>query len=274
MHGWSGLFMPRFIGMRYYKLGISLALILMFSWTLSPITPPIVADEAPFWQAYDDLLKKGTQQQTYYGIDTVLVDYDLWRDNPLYLNQITKLELFNPETLESKEEKLAYWINVYNIAAIKLVLDKSIKNSVKERSTFLSTVWNIPIISIYGKIYSLGEIEHDILRELDEPRIHFAIVCASLSCPDLRNEAYTASRIYSQLKDQELEFLSNPTKGMKVVQNRETVLISEIFKWFKSDFGGRDGVQALLKRHSKNDISMKQIGYLTYNWKLNKVPAE
>jgi len=259
---------------RYHKFYISFTIISIALLLLLSPHSSLKADDERFWKPYSDLLKIGVSAETYYGIDTVLVDYEKWRDHPLYLNQLTKLQIFDPSTLETKEEKLAYWINVYNIAAIKLVLDKSIKSSIKERSTLLSTVWNIPIINIYGTIYSLGQIEHDILRKMNEPRFHFAIVCASLSCPDLRGEAYSSKNIYSQLEQQEEEFIKNTTKGMEIRDARNTVMISHIFKWFKSDFGGRKGVNALLAKHTEIDLSNYRFGYLQYNWKLNKLQPE
>ena len=97
----------------------------------------------------------------------------------------------------TETEQLAYWINAYNAFTVELILDHypvaSIRD-IKEGVPFINSVWDIDFIKIEGKTYSLNDIEHRILRrEFDEPRIHFAIVCASISCPKLRNEAFEAA---------------------------------------------------------------------------------
>ena len=112
-----------------------------------------------------------------------------------------------------------------------------------------------PAAIIGGKTFSLDQIENEKLRKMGDPRIHFAIVCASVSCPDLRAEAYTADEIDEQLNDQAALFLQNAVKGFRVEGDKKIVSASSIFKWFKKDFGGEKGVLAFLSRYSGKDVS-------------------
>ncbi|GAH45067.1 unnamed protein product, partial [marine sediment metagenome] len=116
---------------------------------------------------------------------------------------------------------------------------------------------------------SLDRIEHKILRvEFNDARIHFAINCASFSCPKLRNEAYEPARLESQLIDQASSFINNPEKN--IIKSDE-VQLSKIFSWFKGDFDSEGGLISFLNRYSEITISAKaDIDYLPYNWALNE----
>ena len=98
---------------------------------------------------------------------------------------------------------------------------------------------------VAGKKRTLNEIEHEILRKMGEPRIHVAIVCASVSCPDLRAEAYTVEKLDSQLDDQLTLFLANPKKGLHI-DKKGYLYMSSIFKWFAEDFETKGGVRKFL----------------------------
>jgi hypothetical protein len=105
-------------------------------------------------------------------------------------------------------------------------------------------VWKRPAGVVGGRTMSLDEIEHDILRpRFTDPRVHFAVVCASVSCPDLRAEPYDGQRLSAQLDDAARTFLSNPGKGMRVNEKARKLQVSSIFGWFADDFakGGRCG---------------------------------
>jgi len=135
----------------------------------------------------------------------------------------------------SKEEQLAYWINAYNAFTIKLILNhypvKSIKD-IKKGVPFVNSVWDIKFFEIGGEQMDLNKIEHG-----EEPRIHFAVNCASYSCPALRNEAYTAERLEKQLTDATKIFLADTRKNN--VANSERIVISKIFQWYSTDFTNR-----------------------------------
>lgn len=172
----------------------------------------------------------------------------------------------------SESEQLAFWINAYNAFTVQLILDhypiKSIRN-IKEGLPFVNSVWDIDFIKIEGHVYSLNDIEHRILRrQYQEPRIHFAIVCASISCPKLRNEAFDSKVLDAQLQDQALDFLSDPIKN-KI--NPTEMQVSKIFLWFKKDFTKQGDLRSFLKTFKPEDVREDSpITYLEYDWNLNE----
>ena len=129
---------------------------------------------------------------------------------------------------------------------------------------------------IAGKMRTLNEIEHEILRKMDEPRIHVAIVCASVSCPDLRSEAYTVDKLDSQLDDQLRLFLVNTEKGLRVDTKKGRIYLSSIFKWFKEDFESKGGVRKYLAPYAPESTKAAlknnklSVYYLDYDWDLNE----
>ncbi len=173
----------------------------------------------------------------------------------------------------SKQEQLAYWINAYNAFTVKLVSDNYPTKSIRDlgpkfKIPGLKTVWHYKFFQIGGKDSSLDEIEHGILRkEFDEPRIHFAINCASVSCPPLLNEAYTAEKLEAQLDRVARGFLADKSRNKITADKAE---ISSIFSWFKGDFTKEDSLVDFLNRYSPVKIKpTAKISYLDYNWELN-----
>jgi len=141
-------------------------------------------------------------------------------------------------------------------------------NSIKEIGNGLIGPWDIPFIKVGKRIISLGDIEHRILRKLDEPRIHFAINCASTSCPRLLNEAYTTKSLEEMLKNQTQAFLSDTTKNK--ISNNE-IKLSRIFKWFENDFTKQGSLISFINKYGYFDLSQNaEIQYLEYDWNLNK----
>ena len=169
-----------------------------------------------------------------------------------------------PKSSSTKNEKLAYWINAYNAFTIKLIIDNYPIKSIKD----IEKPWDKKFIPIGAKLLSLNHIEHEILRKMNEPRIHFAIVCASYSCPKLKNKAYTANRLETQL--------TNATKGFLADKNRNEISennlkLSKIFKWFVKDFTVNGSLIDFLNKHSEVKISAKaKKRYVEYNWALNE----
>jgi hypothetical protein len=173
----------------------------------------------------------------------------------------------------SENERLAFWINAYNAFTVKLIIDNYPVESIKDLNPaiaipMVSTVWQKKFFSIGGKDMSLDEIEHDILRkEFDEPRIHFAINCASVSCPPLRNEAYVAGRLDEQLEDQAVQFINDPSRNQL---DPEEPGLSRIFSWFGGDFRKNGSLVEFINRYAR--IPLKEdadISYLPYDWDLN-----
>lgn len=173
------------------------------------------------------------------------VDYDAFKAAPTFTAYLSALNAVNPASL-SAQERLAYWINVYNAFTIKLIVDKGERQSIRNvNKSFgllkLKGPWSDPVVRAAGRVLTLDQVEHEIIRkEFDEPRIHFALVCAAIGCPPLRSEAYVAARLETQLTEQAQRFIrESPPKNRVDVPSR-TVFVSLVFTWYRDDFGGSD----------------------------------
>ncbi len=177
----------------------------------------------------------------------------------------------------SRDERLAYWINAYNAYTVKIIVDHYPVDGIKDIKRgipFVNTVWDIKFINIEDQTYDLNNIEHGIIRKrFEEPRIHFAVNCASVSCPRLRNEAYTAEKLEKQLTDQARYFLRNPVKNRL---SNDQLQLSKIFKWFSGDFkdGGFKGVRDFVQQYGPAHSQDADIKYLDYDWRLNDGRAQ
>ncbi|MCI4670907.1 MAG: DUF547 domain-containing protein [Bacteroidia bacterium] len=212
----------------------------------------------PSHQVWDGLLKK-------YVSTSGKVNYKGLKAEVGKLN--TYLELLKsqaPGSSWSAKETKAYWINAYNAFTVKLILDNFPISSI----TKLDKPWDTAFINIGGKAYTLNDIEHKILRPTyKDARIHFAVNCASGSCPKLLNEAYTAGKLESQLNKQTRSYLNNG-KDNKVAAN--SLQLSKIFKWYKDDFNSAGGVAAFVNKYTSVDVAKDAvISYLDYDWSLN-----
>jgi hypothetical protein len=174
----------------------------------------------------------------------------------------------------SKNEQLAYWINVYNAFTVKLIVDFYPTKSIRDlgpriKIPLIKDVWHYKFFKIAGVDMSLDEVEHSILRkEFEEPRIHFAINCASVSCPPLLNEAFVASTLENQLARVTTTFVNDPSRNKISAQSAQ---LSSIFSWFKGDFTKKGTLVEFLNRYSKVKISPNaRITFLDYNWNLNE----
>jgi hypothetical protein len=168
-----------------------------------------------------------------------------------------------PSTEWTKNEKLAYWINAYNALTVDLILRNYPIKSIKD----IKDPWDQRLWKFGDQWINLSDIEHKILRPMDEPRIHFAIVCASISCPQLQNEAFRASNIEEQLTNATKEFLADTSKNKL---SKDDIKISKIFKWFKKDFEVNGSVIDFLNTYSDLEVSESaKKSYSDYNWDLN-----
>jgi hypothetical protein len=242
-----------------------------FLWLSTCVPAPLYAFDFGQWDA---ILKKNTRPSNHQGIAYIGFDYAAILKSNEFDRLVGALETFSPEQLQGEEEVLAFWINVYNIFAVKLVRDHYPVTSIKDVGSFIFPVWGMPAGKIGGKIYSLDDIEHKILRPMNEPAVHFAIVCASVSCPDLRAEAYKAPALKDQLRLQTARFLENRGKGVRVNRERKTVYLSRLFDWYEKDFAAAGGAVGFLSSEWRGNLSIPAdyvIEFMTYNWDLNSV---
>ena len=225
-------------------------------------TEPIVTEAKsltpPDHSVWNALLKKHVSGEGN-------VDYKGFKnDYPRLLNYIGVLGESSPNDSWSREETLAYWINAYNALTIDLIIRyypvKSIKN--------IDDPWKQRLWKKDGKWFTLDEIEHEILRKMNEPRIHFAIVCASFSCPKLLNEAYLPSKLEEQLTMATKSFLADPQRN-SISENK--LELSKIFKWFSKDFKKGGSLIDFVNRYTEVTISPDaKISYKDYDWALNE----
>ena len=227
--------------------------------------------------AYARLLKAHVKPGEVSDVKVALVDYRAVRADPDYARALDALAGSRPEDLTTATERLAFWINAYNLAAIKAVLDQYPAKSIRDGGSVLLSIWKRKVVTVGGLPRSLSDIEHGILRKtFREPRVHFAIVCASLSCPDLLAEPYDPARLDVQLDQQAAAFLSNTTKGLQPGSDGKTARASSIFRWFAGDFGASGGVAAFIRGKSSPEVAARLGGltdaglsYFDYDWTLN-----
>jgi hypothetical protein len=208
-------------------------------------------------QEWNTLLQKhvsSTGSVDYLGFKNDMVTFQSYLD--ILANNL-------PKKSWSKKATLAYWINAYNAFTVKLILDNYPVKSIKD----IKNPWDQKFFILETRAYSLGEIEHEILRRMDEPRIHFAINCASYSCPNLLNEAYTESKIEKQLEHSAISFINDKTKNS---MTKDQIEISKIFDWFSSDFKKGGSLIDFLNKYSTVKINANaKIKFKDYNWDLN-----
>lgn len=227
----------------------------------------VAQSNAPSQVVFDKLLKKHVSPEGK-------VDYKGFiKDSILFNNYLKTLSKYPPnENSWSLNEQKAYWINVYNAFTIKLIIDNYPVKSIKDLGGFLykvNTAWDIQFIKIGDETFDLNNIEHQKLRRtFNDPRIHFALVCASKSCPKLINEAYTAQKLEQQLDQAGRDFMKNTFRN-KISPNK--VEISSIFKWYTGDFTENGSLIDFLNKYSPVKInSYASISYLDYDWSLNE----
>lgn len=225
--------------------------------------------EPPSHVIFDDLLKKHVS-------NTGLVDYRGFIKDKHLLDQYCNLLGENPPDRNTwtYDEQLVFWINTYNAFTIKLIVENFPVKSItdlhpKNKSASVNTVWQLKFFQIGNRKFSLDEIENEILRkDFEEPRIHFAINCASSSCPPLLNEAFLASKIDSQLDKVTKNFI-NDSRWNKI--NHQRVEISQVFSWYLDDFSKKGSIIDYLNIYSQRKIDPKaKVSYLDYDWSLNE----
>jgi hypothetical protein len=174
-----------------------------------------------------------------------------------------------------RDDALAFWINVYNAVTLDLVLEHYPLESIKDVGGFLSSPWKKKLITIEGEELSLNGIENDVIRQqFQEPRIHFALNCASKSCPPLRAEAYSGERLDGQLEEQTALFVGNLAEN--TVDEKGRLQLSKIFDWYGEDFEKAAGsvadyVRPYIPALSGRDLREVSIRHGDYDWALNEV---
>ncbi len=223
---------------------------------------------------YDRLLERHTR--AVKDIASTRVDYRAVREDPEWAELVESLAETDPDGFD-RDEKLAFYVNAYNILAIDVVAKNHPVKSIKDVGSLLRPVWKRTAGTIDGRPVTLDGIENATLRPLGDPRIHAAIVCASLSCPPLRREAYRVEQLEAQLDDNMRRWLADPRKGVRADAATGTLYVSSIFKWFADDFEPQGGTVAFVERYGPEEAARvarrtgenARIRYLDYDWSVN-----
>ncbi|MEM8864301.1 MAG: DUF547 domain-containing protein, partial [Planctomycetota bacterium] len=226
--------------------------------------------------AWDELLKQ-------YVNDQGLVDYEGWKASGKsvtklndYLNNLSAVD---PRQPAARESELAYWINAYNAVTVKGILEVYPTTSIRNHTAKVwgYNIWKNLKLRYADAQINLEDIEHQVLRKRGEPRIHFAIVCASIGCPRLLNEAYVPERLDEQLSTNARHFFAQQ-QNFQIDRGSNTVRLSSILKWFGEDFGATKQAQLqaispyLPSDEARAFVSQPgvRVAYLDYDWNINE----
>jgi hypothetical protein len=207
----------------------------------------------------------------------VRVDYAALRASADWRALVASLAASDPVRLAGRAERLAFWIDAYNVLAIDLVVQGEPAASIRDLGSLLRPVWQREAGRIGGRAYTLDQIEHGILRKLSEPRIHAAIVCASVSCPSLAREPYRPATLDAQLDAALRGFLADPRKGSRLEPERGVLTLSPIFDWFEEDFAPAGGALGFVRPHLPEATrawlgryeDRVRLEFFDYDWSLN-----
>lgn len=206
---------------------------------------------------FDGLLKKyvsasGTVNYAGFKADRAALD-----------KYIATLKAQGVESSWSRNEKLAYYINAYNAYTIQLILNNYPTSSIMKINN--GKAWDLQVVNLGGKIMSLNHLENKIIRPVfKEPRIHFAVNCAAVSCPKLMNGAFMPNQLNNQLERQTKAFINN-TKENQITS--DALKLSQIFEWYATDFGD---IHNYINKYSATKASANaEVSYNTYKWELN-----
>ncbi|TGE18076.1 DUF547 domain-containing protein [Hymenobacter elongatus] len=232
-----------------------------------PLNPTSKNGQPVDHTAWNGLLKK-------YVDSRGMVNYAGFKADSAALNgYLTVLRDNLPTDKWNDQQRLAYWINAYNAFTIQRVIRaypiKSIKDLGGDK-TLVNTVWDQRFIQLGDEKFTLNDLEQRIMRkQFEEPRIHFALVCAAMSCPKLRNEAYTAERLTAQLDEQGRDFMNDPTKNQ--LTPPASPKVSAIFSFYPKDFEKNKGsIQQTINRYATQKVNPDAaLSYMEYDWALN-----
>lgn len=209
------------------------------------------------------------------------VDYAGLKKNPTELDAYLKeIAMVRPDEFKkwTEEQQLALLLNLYNAHTLRLIINHYPLESIRKIGFLPGAAWRIQDVRFGGKLITLDYLENKIIRvDYNEPRIHFALVCAALSCPPLRSEPYLAARLDRQLDDQTRTFLANPTKN-RFDADTNTLWLSAIFDWYEADFTKPAGtlekyVQPFLPESSQTALEQAKdatVKFNDYDWSLNE----
>lgn len=224
--------------------------------------------------AWQILLDDFLETETDYGVNQF--DYESLQIDAIgelddYINALSDID---PRQY-SRDEQFAYWVNLYNAATVDLIVENFPVDSITElgETPLAFGPWDDPRVTVAGVSLTLNNIEHGILRPIfKDPRIHFAVNCASIGCPNLQGEAFTSANLEELLSNSAQEFV-NHSRAVQI--NENTLMLSSIFDWYAEDFG--EDSTAILKsiaQFSDSEAASLLVDFngeieYHYDWQLN-----
>ena len=212
----------------------------------------------------DPTTEKWSEFLSEYVEKDGFVNYKLMTQDDRLAKIVMEYDAIVPDEKWTVNRELCFWINLYNIHVVNLVVDNYHVKSIND----IDNAFDQIVCTIDGKEYSLNDIENNVLRvKFNEPRIHFAINCASESCPAMLNQAYTPDKVETQLAKQTYAFLNDKSKN-KIAEDK--LEISKIFEWFDKDFERSGSVISFIQTYTNVEIKRDaEISYMEYDWSLN-----
>ncbi len=252
------------------------ALLLLFALLALAPAPARAFDEA----LYAKLLHRHTRETP--DAAGVRVAYAALRADPDWARLVAGLGAPGTKVPRGRDEAMAFWINAYNVLVIETVARGYPVESIRDLGSPIWPVWKHREIAVAGQLRSLDEIEHEILRPMGDPRVHAALVCASVSCPPLAREPWSAERLDEMFDAALARWLGDARKGVRIDRGGRRVFVSKVFDWFAEDFGDdeSDLLAFLLPHVAVADRiwlgahrDQVEIEYLRYDWRLNDLPS-
>ncbi|MCG8391574.1 MAG: DUF547 domain-containing protein [Pseudomonadales bacterium] len=254
---------------------------MLFQLALLIISAPLLAFDHGDW---DTLLNRHVSTERG-GVATTVNYGGMAQDRDLLKAYLASLSAVSASQFDNfhRDQQLAFLINAYNAFTVELILLEGQPASIRDIGSFFSGPWDKEFFSLLGKPRTLDELEHEMIRgnpALMDPRIHFAVNCASVGCPALRPEAYTGERLESQLADSTRRFLGDRTRNRFDLDD-EALAVSKIFDWYEEDFSRAAGslshyllqyadTLGIPARHRKAlEQESLTIQFLPYDWALN-----
>lgn len=272
-----------------WRVLVFICILISFLFT-SPITN--AAPQKEYWNRWVAFNPLSVKEIHYPAWRTFLEKYLVIQDKQIYVqykkvskedqrllaNEIKQLSQVKLSDYK-RDQQLAYWINLYNMETVNLVLQHPGIKSITEikSGVFSHGPWDEKLLIVDGIKLSLNDIEHRILRGIwNDPRIHAAVNCASISCPNLQETPFVAKHIYVQLNQAFGQFVNSP-KGLEIKNN--SIYLSQIFSWYGEDFGDKKQMREFIASYAsdkkKQELLLDQnnkLSFQTYNWQLNAAP--
>lgn len=207
-------------------------------------------------------------------VNNGLVNYAAIKENPKNLDMfVTQAGAVTQDEFETwtEPQQLAFLINLYNAVTIQLIIREYPVSSIRDIGGLLKNPWKLKSVPLFREMITLDNLKHDIIRKrYNEPRIHFALVCADLGSPNLRSEAYRPEILNEQLEEQTTAFLQTALDKNRYDVDTQILYLSPIFKWYAEDFKKAAGsVMEYVAKYIPAATENVKIHYTAYDWSLN-----